>query len=109
MRSCLSFVVAAAGALWAAVPALAAPPDDLGELQRNGALSRHVWSPDLARTDLGGLRLSAGVAVGLHDAVQTQMQRSVTPAFSLALNAESRVSLLAGGRRGAMLVLHSTR
>lgn len=109
MRSGLVSLCTAAALSIAGAPALAGPLADTGEFQRNGALSRHVWSPDLVRKDLGGLRLSAGLALGLHDAVHAQMQRNVAPAFSLELGQDSRVSLLPGGRRGAMLVLHSTR
>jgi len=100
---------AAAAMVIAGTQALAAPQVDPGETQRNGGLSRHLWSPELGRQDMMGVRFSAGLALGLNGSVQAQLRRNVTPALSLDMGPDSRLSLLPGGRRGAMLVLHSTR
>jgi hypothetical protein len=88
-------------------PASAAPLFGGDDLQRNGAVSRHVWTPDIATGELGGLRVSAGMALGLRDAVQSNLGRSVAPAFTVALTRNSSASLLPAGNRGLMLVLQA--
>jgi hypothetical protein len=77
-------------------------------LQRNGALSRHVWQPEFAQTDIGGMRLSAGMAIGLRGAVRTNLDRSVSPALVLGTGRGESLSLLPA-RDGAMLVWQSAR
>jgi hypothetical protein len=100
----LTAVVAFAGS-----QAVAAPWLDPEKAQRQGGLSRHLWSTDLGRMDVTGVRLSAGLAVGLHGSVQAQLRRNVTPALTADLSPDSKLSFLPAGRRGAMLVLHTTR
>lgn len=98
--------------------AAAAPPQgewqrsalsSTAELQRNGALSRHLWAPSCCRSSLGGLPLSVGLAIGLRGGVRANLGQSVAPALSLQLGARSHLSLLAGDKGGGMLVLQSTQ
>lgn len=93
----------------AAPAAFAAPPIEIDGLQRNGALSRHVWRPDFARAEVGGLRVSAGVAIGLRGAVRDNLDRRVAPALSVELDRGASLSLLAGSGSGAMLVWQAAR
>ena len=85
-----------------------APLFGADELQRNGAVSRHVWTPNFATAEMGGLRVSAGIALGLKGAIQSNLGRNVTPALTLELGSRSSVSLLPAGGRGAMLVVQTT-
>lgn len=91
----------------AAVPACAAPLFGGDDLQRNGVVSRHLWKPDFAAVEAGGLRFSAGVALGIRGALQTQLGRRATPMLTMELNPRSSVSLLPGDGGGAMLVLQT--
>ncbi len=93
----------------ACAPSFAAPLDGIEELQRNGGASRHLWTPAFTRADVAGMHLSAGIALGLRNSVQSQLRRNVTPALSLDLGSDAKLSILHAGARGAMLVLHSTR
>jgi hypothetical protein len=79
---------------------------DVGGLERNGALSRVLWAPDAGRQDLLGLRVSAGLAIGLNEHVQAQMRRNSTPSLGVEIGHGSRIAILPGGRRGTMLVWH---
>lgn len=88
-----------------AMPAHAGGSAEWG-MQRNGALSRHVWQPEFAQTEIGGMRLSAGVAIGLRGAVKANLDRSVSPALVLGLERGASLSLLPA-RDGAMLVWQS--
>lgn len=89
------------------VPAAAAPLFGGDDLQRNGAVSRHLWTPDVANGRVANLRLSAGVALGLREHLRNNLGRSVAPAFTLHLDPDTSVSLLPAGNRGAMLVLQT--
>ena len=95
----------AAALLLAAAPAAAAPLFGGDELQRNGAVSRHLWTPDFARAELSGMRLSAGLAVGLREPLHAPLGRRVAPSLSLDLGQRTQLSLLPAAGRGAMLVL----
>lgn len=92
------------------LPALAGGAANTSEsgLQRNGALSRHVWQPQFAQTEIGGMRLSAGVAIGLRGSVRANLDRSVSPALVLGTGRGESLSLLPA-RDGAMLVWQSAR
>lgn len=90
-----------------ALPAGAAPLFGGDDLQRNGAVSRHLWKPDFATVEAGGLRVSAGVALGLRGALKSQLGRRATPMLTLELNQRSSLSLLPGDSGGAMLVLQT--
>lgn len=87
--------------------ARAAPVFGNDDLRRNGAVSRHVWTPDLATGEVAGLRVSAGLALGLRDTMKAQLGRSVTPALTVQLQGGSSLSLLPGSEGGAMLVLQT--
>ena len=91
----------------AARPAQAAPLLGGDDLQRNGAVSRHLWTPDFTRAEFAGLRLSAGLALGLREPLRGPLGRRVTPALSLDLGQRSSLSVLPGNGRGAMLVLQT--
>ena len=79
---------------------------DADDLQRNGAVSRRLWKPDVASVQWGGVRLSAGVAFGLRGPLQDQLGRRHTPALTMELSGRSSLSLLPGND-GAMLVWQS--
>jgi hypothetical protein len=96
-----------AALLAVAAPASAAPLFGGDDLQRNGALSRHVWTPGLASGEIADVRVSAGIALGLRGGVRDNLGRSVAAAFTLHLPRGSSVSLLPAGDRGAMLVLQT--
>lgn len=105
-----SLFLLAAVTMTCSLPALAAGPAVSSEpgLQRNGPLSRHVWQPAFAQTDIGGMRLSAGVAIGLRGAVKANLDRSVSPALVLGLGRGESLSLLPA-HDGAMLVWQYAR
>lgn len=103
MRSGLLRRATAAALLLGSVAAQAEPWFDKDELQRNGAVSRRLWKPDMASADWGGVRISAGVALGLRGPLQEQLGRRHTPALTLDFGARSSLSLLPGND-GAMLV-----
>lgn len=90
-----------------ALPAGAAPLFGGDDLQRNGAVSRHLWKPDFATVEAGGFRVSAGVALGLRGALTSQLGRRATPMLTMELNPRSSLSLLPGDSGGAMLVLQT--
>src|SRR5262245_32332576 len=91
----------------AAGSAAAAPLFGGDELERNGAISRHLWTPDLARHEIAGLRVSTGLALGLRGAIRDNLGRNVTPAIAIELRSGSTVALLPAGERGAMLVFQT--
>lgn len=88
-------------------PAVGAPLFGGDDLQRNGAVSRHLWKPDFATVEAGGLRVSAGVALGLRGALKSQLGRRATPMLTMELSPRSSLSLLPGDSGGAMLVLQT--
>lgn len=90
-----------------ALPACAAPLFGGDDLQRNGAVSRHLWKPDFATVEAGGMRISAGVALGIRGALQSQLGRRATPMLTMELGQRSSLSLLPGDGGGAMLVLQT--
>lgn len=106
MRSLLLSLVAMS-CLLASRPAAAADAADLG-LQRNGALSRHVWQPAFAQTEIAGMRVSAGVAIGLRGSVRANLDRSASPALVFDLGRSESLSLLPA-HDGAMLVWQTAR
>ena len=91
----------------ASLPAAAEPWFERDDLRRNGAVSRHLWKPEMASAEWGGHRVSAGVAIGLRGAVRENLGRRVTPALTLELDRRSSLSLLPGND-GAMLVWQAT-
>ena len=102
MRPACSLAVLAAWCV-AGSAAWAGPWGDSDELQRNGAVSRRLWKPEVASVEWGGMRVSAGVALGLRGPLQDQLGRRHTPALTLDLGGRSSLSLLPGND-GAMLV-----
>ena len=107
MKILLRPALAACLAAAAAVPAAAHPVLDATEIRRNGALSRHVWAPEFARTELNGLRVSAGLALGLRGSIQANLDRRVAPAITVHTGDRSQLSVLWAGSRGAMVVWQS--
>ena len=93
--------------LCAAGAACAEPWLDTDELQRNGAVSRRLWKPEAASAAFAGMRLSAGMALGLRGPLQANLGRRHTPALTLEFGQRSSVSLLPGND-GAMLVWQTT-
>jgi len=108
MKSISAATLAAATLAVFCMPARAMPLFGADDLQRNGAISRYVWKPDMGKAEVVGLRVSAGLALGLKGAMQTNLGRGVTPALTMNIGSRSSVSLLAAGGRGAMLVLQTT-
>lgn len=104
MRTARPLRIAALALLAGAASAQATPWLDSEDLQRNGAVSRHLWQPEFANAEVGGLHFSAGVAIGLRGAVQASVGRNVAPALMLDLGQRSSLSLLPTGNNGAMLV-----
>ena len=93
--------------LFAAGPA-SAGPFGIDALERNGALSRHVWEPAFAQVDVGGTKVAAGLAIGLRGPVRDQLDRRIAPALTVDLNRSGSLSLLPA-RDGAMLIWQSSR
>lgn len=89
---------AAAGSGWCGD----ASSDD--EFRRNGAVSRHLWAPQAARTEIAGQPVAFGVALGLRGPLRDQLGVRVAPAVHFALDRRSSMALLASGKGGAMLV-----
>ncbi len=88
--------------------AQAAPEDASDELRRNGAVSRHLWVPEAATADVAGLRVSAGVALGLRGPLRTQLGARLAPSVQFAIDRRSSVAILASGRGGAAIVWQRT-
>lgn len=84
--------------------AAAAPLLDTEELRRNGAVSRHLWTPDATSTEVAGMRLAVGLALGLRGPLRNQLGTRLAPSLSLQLDRHSSVSVLASGRGGAAIV-----
>ena len=103
LRCLVSTSVLAACVAHAEPERLVAP----GDLQRNGAVSRHLWAPGDAILELAGHPLSAGVAIGLRDGLRSNLGVAVAPALNLRLGERSTLSLLAGGNGAVMLVLQA--
>jgi hypothetical protein len=82
----------------------AAPWFEGDGLQRNGALSRHVWRPDFATGRAGGVEVSAGIALGLRGHVRANAGRRAAPALTLQWDPRASVSVLPASG-GAMFVL----
>lgn len=109
MRTRIARALCAACLAAAAAGATAAPEGGAGEapvLQRNGAVSRHFWSPAFASGEWGGSRFSAGLAVGLRGPVRDNLGGGIAPALTWQLEGRARLSVLARGERGVMLVWH---
>jgi hypothetical protein len=88
----------------AAGPALCGEPASDDEFRRNGAVSRHLWAPQATRTELAGVPVSLGVALGLRGHLRDQLGVRVAPAVHFELDRRSSMALLASGKGGAMLV-----
>jgi hypothetical protein len=87
-----------------ALPAAAQPACGAEELRRHGAVAHRTWTPQFACGEVAGLRISAGLALGLRGSLRTQLDSKVVPAVMLQLDQRSNLSLLAADKRGAMLV-----
>jgi hypothetical protein len=77
------------------------------DLQRNGPVPRHIWTPNFATGETVGLRVSAGLALGLRDSIRSNLGRSVASALTIGLGRASSVSLLPAASHGAILVLQT--
>ena len=95
--------------VFAACAAHATPdrPFGLDDLQRNGAVSRHLWAPADAIIDIAGHPVSAGIAIGLRGGLRSNLGVAVAPALSMRIGERSSMSLLAGGNGAVMLVLQT--
>ncbi|MBX3604053.1 MAG: hypothetical protein KF788_02210 [Piscinibacter sp.] len=96
-RLCAALLLLASAGAWAE------PWFERDDLQRNGHVSRHLWQPEGATAEIAGLRVSAGLAIGLRGAVHSNLGRRYTPALMVDLGQRSSLSLLPGND-GAMLV-----
>lgn len=76
-----------------------------GELQRNGALSHHLYVPSGAAAVLDN-RVGAGIALGLKGPLRQQLG-AAAPAFSFSVTAKTSLSVLAVPGKGAALVLQT--
>lgn len=110
-RSRFTALVSVLGALCAfAAPALAEPlsPAPLSEvraqLSRHGTVARHFWAPGFATTEVGGLRLAAGLAVGVRAPLRSAVGAAVVPALVLQTGSTSNLTLLRAEQGGALLV-----
>ena len=90
--------------LGAAGQAAWAEPSSDDEFRRNGAVSSHLWAPQAARTEVAGMPVSLGLALGLRGPLRDQLGVRVAPAVQFELDRRSSMALLASGRGGAMLV-----
>jgi hypothetical protein len=88
----------------AAGPALCSDASSDDEFRRNGVVSRHLWAPQAARTEVAGVPVSLGVALGLRGHLRTQLGTRIAPAVHFELDRRSSMALLASGKGGAMLV-----
>ena len=102
----LAWAAAAALLVAAAAPALAGEPspEPLPQLWRHGTVSRHFWAPQGLGTEVAGLRVSAGLAVGLRAPMRAAVGSRVAPAVVLHTGARSNLTLLPAEGGGAMLV-----
>lgn len=101
--------LAVLGALGA--PALAEPPPQgtlsglaRAQLARHGTVSRHFWAPGFATTEVAGLRLAAGLAVGVRAPLRHAVGAAVAPAVVLHTGRASNLTLLRAEQGGALLV-----
>jgi hypothetical protein len=78
------------------------------DLRRNGAVSRHLWSPDLASADVAGIRVSAGLAVGLRSSLRSQLGTPLAPSLNFSLDSRSSICILSSGRRGSAILWQVT-
>lgn len=86
-------------------PALAAEASNgSSSTWRHGEVSRRFWAPESATANIGGLRLNAGLAIGVRRPLRTALGAPVAPALVLQTGRQSNVTLLAGSQGGAMLV-----
>ena len=85
--------------------AAVAAPQGESEFRRNGAVSRHLWAPEAASTELAGMRVSAGLALGLRGPLRSQLGTRLAPTISFELDRRSSVSLLASGRGGGAAIV----
>jgi hypothetical protein len=105
LRSAVAPLVALA--TLAASAAAAAEPlaDQLrSRLQRHGMVARHFWAPGLTSTEVAGMRLSAGLAVGVRAPLRAAVGAAVAPAIVLHTGPRSNLTLLAADQGGALLV-----
>jgi hypothetical protein len=98
-------------AAWATLAATATPSfaDPLPEsvrpqLWQHGTVSRHFWAPSLTTTEIAGLRVSAGLAVGVRAPLRATVGAPVVPAIVLETGRRSNLTLLPAEQGGAMLV-----
>lgn len=94
-----------------AAPALAEPSSSAplsevakAQLSRHGTVSRHFWAPGFATTEVGGLRLAAGLAVGVRAPLRSAVGAAVVPALVLQTGSASNLTLLRAEQGGALLV-----
>lgn len=85
-------------------PAFAGPLAESEHLWRHGSVSRHFWAPSLTSTEIAGMRLSAGLAVGVRRPLRATVGSAVAPAIVLTTGQRSNLTLLPTDQRGAMLV-----
>jgi hypothetical protein len=103
IRRWLAMGVLAIGAV--SSPALADEASDgAASIWRHGEVSRRFWAPDTATAEVGGLRLNAGLAIGVRTPLRSAVGARVAPALVLHTGRQSNVTLLAGSQGGAMLV-----
>ncbi len=101
MKALFTFVLLA---LLCSRPVSAAVWLDDDEWRRNGAVSRHLWTPDAASADMAGMRVSAGLALGLRGPLRGQLGTRLAPSIHFALDRRSSVCILSSGRRGTAIV-----
>lgn len=87
-----------------ATPAAAAPEHDVPQWRRHGLVARHLWTPSFTHREIGGLRLSAGVAFGVRKHWRHAIGAPVASAIVLETGRRSNLTLLATPEGGAMLV-----
>jgi hypothetical protein len=102
----LAALAALALSVAAAAPAAADPGSDPSArpLWRHGMVSRHFWAPASMNLGPSGMRLSAGLAVGVRAPLRATVGAAVAPAFVLDTGGRSSLTLLRAEQGGAMLV-----
>ncbi|MBL8287149.1 MAG: hypothetical protein JNL85_04115 [Rubrivivax sp.] len=106
-RQALRVALVALGSCAAAVLAEPSSPALSAEaarapLSRHGTVSRHFWG--IAHTDVAGLPLAAGVAVGVRAPLRNAVGAAVAPALVLQTGRASNLTLLRADSGGALLV-----
>jgi hypothetical protein len=79
------------------------------KLRDGGGVARRVWQPDEAATTVSGMRLSAGLAMGLRGPVSATLGTRVAPAVSLEVARDASLWLLPRADGAGTMVVFQMR